>query len=412
MELKKDKTIKTFDQVLIAYKPGTQRGFSRMFLNFEKFCKENYKGNMEEMVRKLLKTDEATVYSTLQEWINFNSKFSPNTVKVFYSYLKKYLTHRGIDLTKSKDSLIFQRMIEEEKYPVSLDDLQKIINVAGFEMKLKIMVQVSSGMRRGEMMQLRKKDFILGKRIMIKIPATFAKFNKARTTFVSSEVSSLLIPILNKLNDNDIVLGSGNTKDENIGDSYEQNLVRYLHKTGLDMRYESTKYHKINTHSFRAYFITRVSRHDPNIAKKLAGQRVYMGQYDRLSADELLEKYIEFEPDLFIYKQKPKSDEIQELAKKVEEKDAKLEELSQKLEEYQKRDLSDKDADKIIEQMRKNRPQWTKAIESAYEEVHKKTRIVLNEEMKRQFGMTDKEFEEYQVWKRGMLKKIKGKESC
>jgi len=85
------------------------------------------------------------------------------------------------------------------------------------------------------------------------------------------------------------------------------------------MRYESTKYHKINTHSFRAYFITKVSRHDPNIAKMFAGQKIYMGQYDRLTAEEKLEKYIEFESDLYIFKQKPKSEEILDLTKKITE---------------------------------------------------------------------------------------------
>ena len=44
-----------------------------------------------------------------------------------------------------------------------------------------------------------------------------------------------------------------------------------------------------------------------------------MGNYDRLSDDEKLEKYIEFESDLFIFKQKPKSEEIQELTKKLED---------------------------------------------------------------------------------------------
>ena len=411
LNLKTSRTLKTFDQVLLSYKPATRIGFERMFLNFTKFCKENYKGNMEEMVRQLKNADEPTVYTTLQEWINFNGEKAPSTIKVWFSYLKKYLTHRGIDLTKARDNLSFKRAIEEERYPLALEDVQRIIEVAGVGMRLKLLTQLSSGMRRGEMLQLKKKDFHVGKRIMIKIPALIAKFNKARTTFVSSEVSGQLISKLNKLEDDDFVFGSPNVSAQNLGDSYEQNLTRYLEKLGLGMRYESTGHHQITSHSFRAYFITKISRHDENIAKKLSGQKGYMLQYDRLTDEEKLEKYIEFEPDLFIFKQKPKSEEILELAKKVEEKDAKFEELSQKLEEYQKRDLSDKDADKIIEQMRKNRPEWTKAIESAYEEVHKKTTIVLNEEMKRQFGMTDKEFEEYQVWKRGMLKKIKGKKS-
>jgi len=319
MQLKHNSTIKTFDQVLISYKPGTQRGFKRMFLNFEKFCKKDYEGNTEEMVRELIKADEPTVYRTLQDWINFNQDKSPNTTKVWFSYLKKYLTHRGIDLSKTKDNLSFKRMIEEERYPLTQEDIQKILNVAGNDMRMKILVQLSSGMRRGEMLQLRKKHFIIGKRIIVKIPASIAKFNKARTTFVSSEAVKYLLPRLQKLNDNDIVLGTEDLKPENIGDSYEQNLTRYLQNIGLDMRYESTGYHQINTHSFRAWFITKISRHDENLAKKLSGQKGYLLQYDRLTDDDKLKMYIEFEPDLFIFKAKPKSEEILELTKKVQD---------------------------------------------------------------------------------------------
>ena len=327
LNLKTSRTLKTFDQVLLSYKPATRRGFQRMFSNFTKFCESNYQGNMEEMVRQLKKADEPTVYTTLQEWINYNGEKAPSTIKVWFSYLKKYLTHRGIDLTKARDNLSFKRAIEEERYPLALEDVQRIIEVAGVGMRLKLLTQLSSGMRRGEMLQLKKKDFHVGKRIMIKIPALIAKFNKARTTFVSSEVSGQLISKLNKLNDDDYVFGSPNVSAQNLGDSYEQNLTRYLEKQNLDMRYESTGHHQITSHSFRAYFITKISRHDENIAKKLSGQKGYMLQYDRLTDEEKLEKYIEFESDLFIFKPRPKSEETQELTAKLEKGEKRIDKL-------------------------------------------------------------------------------------
>jgi len=329
LNLKTSRTLKTFDQVLLSYKPATRRGFQRMFSNFTKFCESNYQGNMEEMVRELKKASEPTVYTTIQEWINFNGEKAPTTIKVWFSYLKKYLTHRGIDLSKTKDNLSFKRTIEEERYPLSLENVQKIMEVAGVGMRLKLLTQLSSGMRRGEMLQLKKKDFHIGKRIMIKIPALIAKFSKARTTFVSSEVTGQLTSKLNKLKDDDYVFGSSGVSQQNLGDSYEQNLTRYLEKIGLDMRYESTGHHQITSHSFRAYFITKISRHDENIAKKLSGQKGYLLQYDRLTDEEKLEKYIEFEPDLYIFKQKPKSEEILELQKEVEKDQEALKILSQ-----------------------------------------------------------------------------------
>ncbi len=69
----------------------------------------------------------------------------------------------------------------------------------------------------------------------------------------------------------------------------------------MDQKYESG-HHKITTHSFRAFFITKVSRHDPNLAKYFAGQEQSRDllMYDRLTVDEKLENYIKFEPDLLI----------------------------------------------------------------------------------------------------------------
>jgi len=325
--LKSETNTKTFDQVLESKKPGSRRVFKTVFINFEKFSREKYQRNMEEIVREFLKVKQSTIFNTLQEWVNFNKSKSPKTVTMWFSCLCKYLRHRGVDLSNVKENINFRSYIEEERYPLSLDDIQKILSVAGYDMKLKLLTQLSSGMRRGEMLQLRRKDFKIDKRIIIKIPVRIAKFNKARTTFVSSEVQKMLIPRLKKLNDNDFVFGSDNVKEKNIGDSYEQNLTRYLEKLNLDMRYESTGYHKINTHSFRAYFITKISRHDENIAKKLAGQKGYMLQYDRLSDEEKLEKYIEFESDLFIFKPRPKSEETQELTAKLEKGEKRIDKL-------------------------------------------------------------------------------------
>jgi len=102
------------------------------------------------------------------------------------------------------------------------------------------------------------------------------------------------------------------------------NLHRYLSKCGLDMKYDSGQY-KINTHSFRAFFITKMSRHDPNFAKKLAGQKGYLLQYDRMTDKEKLDKYLEFEKDLIIDPTERQKARITELERN-EERIAKLEE--------------------------------------------------------------------------------------
>jgi len=180
-------------------------------------------------------------------------------------------------------------------------------------------------MRIGEMVQLRKKHMIIldNGRIMVKIPASIAKFKRARTTFIAIEGSEILIPHLKKLNDDDLIFGT------NENPRYSKlNCITILRRTldtiGLDMRYDSDRY-KINTHSFRAYGITKVSRHDPNFAKIIAGQKGYLiREYDRLTDEEKLNKYLEVENDLLIYKRMQTSDKVKKLEKRI----AKLENIA------------------------------------------------------------------------------------
>ena len=370
-----------------------------MFSNFGKFCKENYEGNVEEMVRQLLKENESTVGGTIQEWIVYNSSKSPATIRGWLSYLKTYLVHRGVNFPKTQ--LKLPRVVKEEKYGLSLDDIQKILNVAGPDMRLKILVQLSSGMRRGEMLRLKKKDFHIRERVMIKIPAKIAKFDKGRTTFISSEASQLLIPRLRTLKDSDLVFSSADIKEENIGDSYEQNIIRYLQKTGLDMRYESTGYHQINTHSFRAYFITKISRHDPNLAKKWAGQEVYMGQYDRLSDAEKLALYIKFESDLFIYKQKPKSEEIQDLIKNQER-------LEKELAGFREEQAFDEEITVIAKQAKNEYPEMRKELDAMHAEFDKKFEDIRKQQWLRE-GLSEVDIKDLEDSKELILKERESK---
>jgi spore coat polysaccharide biosynthesis predicted glycosyltransferase SpsG len=87
-----------------------------------------------------------------------------------------------------------------------------------------------------------------------------------------------------------------------------------MKKIGLNEKYDNG-HHKITTHSFRAYFITKISRQDPNFAKKLAGQKGYLLQYDRMTDEEKLQKYLEIENELLIFDESKKNAEMEKLKK-------------------------------------------------------------------------------------------------
>jgi len=298
----------TFMEKMITKDPKTLRSYKIAINNFENFCMEKY--GKADFISKLKECDNDGLFDFLQSWINYNNKLAPSTSKIFFSRIKKYLYHRGIKLNAQdiNEELEFRTQIYEERYGLTLDDIQTIIKNMRYKHKTQFICQLSSLMRIGELTKLKKKHLISGNQnIIVKIPATIAKLKKGRTTFFSKEASRLLRPLLRKIDDDDLVFG---IKSEV---SVAQVLRRVLTKTSLDMKYESSGDFMINTHSFRAYGITKLSRHDPNFAKKIAGQKGYLDQYDRITDEEKLALYEKFEIDLLVDNSEKQKAEIRKL---------------------------------------------------------------------------------------------------
>jgi integrase len=332
MELKKEKNIlsnartkETYRSKIANQSNGSQKGVFLSICNFENFCMQEY--GKPNIIPDMLQSTEIERFDTLQLWINYmndvptkrtGKPLDPATVKMYFSRVKVYLHYMRIklDVQDVKHELSFKRVSEEEKYGLTLVDINKILDGIYYPMKVQLTCQLSSLMRVGEIVQIRKKHLILDKEnIIVKIPSEIAKLKKARTTFFSKEASDLLRPKLKTLSANDLVFGShddGILAEQNSG----QILRRHLTRIGLDMK-NSKGNNEINTHSFRAYGITKLSRHDGNFAKRLAGQKGYLLQYDRLSDDEKLALYQKYEYELTIDQTKKDKMIIEELEVQV-----------------------------------------------------------------------------------------------
>ncbi len=319
--ISKQRTLETFKTKLALKSKNTQLVYKDAFINFTRFCNDKMNSDFESVISDLKIVDEETLYDTLQLWITYNvdgiqwddekkivkkerSPRSLSTIRTWFSCVNNYLRYKGIKLDPRdvNDNLTFPKNIQEELYGLTVEDIKKILEPARFDKKIMFLCQLSSGMRLGELLQVRKSDLDLSKkRIMIKLRPSIAKGNKARTTFFSKESGSMLKNLIRNLDDDDLIFGSDDVIINNVRNSNERILISYCKKARLDKKYENSNRYKITSHSFRAFFITKLSRHDENFAKKLAGQNGYLLQYDRMNDDEKLEKYIEFENDLTIY---------------------------------------------------------------------------------------------------------------
>ncbi len=274
-----------------SYKKGVRRTLEN---NFGKFCKEHFEKSMEDVVLEMKQADEEAVFDTIQGWINWVDK--PSSIRTYFSRLKAYLYYRGIKITDMdvKYNLAFGQKPEEEYYPIKVEQLTEILSVASYKNKALYLLMESSGMRPVEAANIKKKDIEIGKeRLVFHVPAKFTKLKRAKTTYCTKEAQAVLMPIINKIEDDDTLFGTTKTA------TVDTLFLRYCGKVGLDQRNGKGR-NKINPMSLRAFFITKISRHDPNLAKKLAGQKGYLLSYDRLDDDDLLELYVKYDSDLII----------------------------------------------------------------------------------------------------------------
>ena len=320
-------------------------------------------------------TSDEQVYDYLQARINAMQarKMSPITIDTYFIHIKQYLHYRGIklDSTDIRQCLNFPKKQVEEMRPLELGTFRKILKTCSAKREMLYLAQSSSGMRIGEMVQLRKKDIHTDMaRLMVKIPAAFSKTRVARTTFFSAEAAKLVIPRLKKIGDSDLVFGTNNKAKTNVGCE-----ARYLSglqkKMGISDKYETNGRNVITTHSFRAFFITKVSRKDPNLAKYFAGQKGYLLQYDRQTDAEKLAIYMEFEPLLLV------SDKArdQERIRNLENKNSKVAELERKNREFERKSMESEE--RVLEYERRSKELERKfyALEDAvYKSITKPSR--------------------------------------
>jgi len=294
---------KTFDMKLDSLDEKTKRGYGISLKNFEKFY--FIKHGEIDLIKDLKSKKRDQVFNELQAWVNWNGKnLTATTTKSYFSRIKNYLNFCGIEITSEqiKIKLNFPKNHKERFYAISLDDIDAILRNADYKHNAMFLCQLSSGMRIGELVQLRKNDLTYdNQRFIVDIPSRIAKNKKGRITFFSREASHYLKQLLKNLADNDLIFGTNeNAFHSEINE--EQIFRRILIKTGLTKRYSISKRYQISTHSLRAFFITKVSRHDPNLAHFLSGQesKIYLAQYDRMTDKEMLNVYLKIEPDLII----------------------------------------------------------------------------------------------------------------
>jgi len=307
---------KYFDVKLELKSASTQKSAKFALDLFSKFTQKYHNCTPDKMISET--QDKEDAMDDLQHFVNWYSKQKtqqgekPNerTVRIVFHIVRKFYSYMGIKIYKEdyEEDITLPTVLKKDKHGVKKEEIIKILQNVSFRKKCLYLAQISSGARIGELLTLRKKDLDLNtKRITVHIKPENTKKRKGRITFFSKEFDKLFRFKINQMKDDELLF-TNNPKGSAAVNIEVQNMQYVTKKVGLE---------GITTHSFRAYFITKMMRHDRNLSFMLTGQDGYLMEYDRLDAEEKLEKYIEYEGDLLIFEAKPESDEIKDLKKEM-----------------------------------------------------------------------------------------------
>jgi len=329
--IKKIRSLESYKKKIQSKAQNSQKTFTNSYKHFDKFCITEYDKPADELIQEMKIAEPEAVFDILQEWVNWG-ELSPSTLPVYFTNIRSYLYYRGVKVSNLdvKENITFPKIHLEELHPLSNEEFNKILEFASYKNQVFYLCQSSSGLRPNELCNIKKSDLELDKkRIVVHVSAKFTKLKRARITFFSFEAGNKLKPLLKKLSDDDLVFG-GST---NSRDFVFANLLK---RAGLFKQNEKG-YSIINLTCFRSWFISKVSDHNYNWAKKWAGQKGYMLQYDRKSFEEQLEKYIEIEPDLIVSNSIRNKIKIEKQQKKLDEASS----LRLELDEFKKESKRD-----------------------------------------------------------------------
>ena len=173
---------------------GTIKNTESYLRWFDNYLKVTYNKPNEVVLDEILsmeKNQDTVLFDILQNFVNHLSGktnyLNTNTIssgyvrQIVYA-IKDYLRFYGFKITSDdlKDALTLPRIVEEERKPLTRDQLHLILNNQTGLRRVLYLVMSSSGMRFSEVFQIRTRDLALEKyeRIMVKISAKITKTQK------------------------------------------------------------------------------------------------------------------------------------------------------------------------------------------------------------------------------------------
>ncbi len=325
---------------------------------FRDYLQEQYQINELEFVEQT-KQEKFDVYAVLRDFVIFLDKlnYKSQTIKSRLAAIKGYLRYLGLKIYTEdcKQIIKIPKAIKEREIPLTRDLILRVLRNVPPRLQTVILVLVSSGIRIGELVQLKLSDIDLTTiPTKIQLRAQITKTKQARETFISSEATTALKDYLSmtfawsehKDNShlNDVIIFGrgtiGNSKQKGsivqpehlaASESLMRQLRLHLKKVPDLDRISPNGCKIVHYHAFRKFFRTIVGNASGrDFAEALIGHQFYMNTYYQLTDEKKREMYLEVESLLTI----SDFETVEKNIKKISEKNSQLEEKFNGLLQY------------------------------------------------------------------------------
>jgi len=249
---------------------------------------------------------EDALYARLQDWINWNHKrgITATTLACLFNTCRSYMWHLGIKLhTRDiRGNLHFPRPVYTNQIPITPGEIYRLLVASRPEFRFQLLALISSGMRVGELGQIRLSHMDMSKpNIMINLPGHITKTRRGRITFLSKQVSAMIRYRIDcKKLTNDQLVFCGERSSEQAQNLITKRFSASRERANMMDRhthYYQNRY-RVHIHSIRAYFITQANQIQFGIGHIFAGHGFYMKEYNLYTIEELRKYYQKFEPRL------------------------------------------------------------------------------------------------------------------
>lgn len=338
----------------------TVKSYRTCLKTFEGFLKTNYQLTIDEMVEQL-KECKIDVYQLLREFVVNQDKlgYKPRTIDLRINAVKEYLRYCGIKIYSEdfRQSVSLPRKYKVVEIPLTKEIILRLLRNVSPKLQTAILVAIASGMRIGELVQLKTSDIdFKTKPTTIHLRAETTKTRTSREVFLTDEATQALKDYLKRNHgwseenngqvENKRIFGrtsiSNNLykKDEELKTNsvsaaetlLQKSLLRYIKKIpDLNVKNENGK-QAIHFHAFRKFFRTTVGNAcGRDFAEAIIGHGFYLDTYYNLPEEKKKELYLKAEPYLTISDFKTVEKNLNELTEKQSQLEKKVAGLNQYL---------------------------------------------------------------------------------